>query len=200
MAIARDLALGIIQACGGTIRTSDAIAKGIHPRTLYGLRDSGELERLDRGIYRLASLPPLGDPDIALVAGRVPHAILCLISALAAHGLTTQIPHSIHIALPRGTRTPRLNSVPISAYRFSERSYQAGVQEYSFGGGVIPIFSPEKTIADCFKFRNKLGLDLTLEALANYRRSKNASLAAVLKFAEVNRVAKLIRPYLEAAR
>jgi predicted transcriptional regulator of viral defense system len=200
MAIARDKALGIIQARGGTIRTSDAIAQGIHPRTLYGLRDSGELERLDRGIYRLAHLPPLGDPDIALVAGRVPQAVLCLVSALAVHGLTTQIPHSVHIALPRGTRPPRLSSVPITAYQFSERSYQAGVQRYSFDGGGIPIFSPEKTIADCFKYRNKLGLDLTLEALANYRRRKKASLATILKFAEVNRVAKPIRPYLEAVR
>src|SRR5690606_29684645 len=108
MTRAAEKARRLIARKGGTIRTAEALAAGIHPRTLYALRDDGTLEQLTRGLYRLSALPAPGDHDLALVAGRIPHGVLCLISALAYHDLTTQIPHKIHLAIPRTSRYPVL--------------------------------------------------------------------------------------------
>ncbi len=191
-------ALEAIAAQGGTIRTSKALASGIHPRTLYALRDSGVLETLTLGVYRIASIPPVGDPDLAIVAARIPHGVVCLISGLALHELTTQIPNRVHIAIPRTARCPVWNAVPLAVYRFSAASYNAGVVEHDIGGGRIRVYNAEKTIADCFKYRNKIGVDLTVEALTIYRRRRGASLQTVLEYARVDRVANQIRPYLEA--
>jgi predicted transcriptional regulator of viral defense system len=198
MSTTTDKAIKIISEKGGTVRTTEALNSGIHRRTLYTLRDSGVLETVARGLYRLADLPPLGDPDLALVAKRVPLGVVCLISALSLHELTTQIPHVVHLALPRAARYPVVNEVPLKVYRFSEQSYQAGMVNYDVGGAVIQTFDPEKTIADCFKYRNKLGIDLVTEALGLYRRRSDASLQKILEYARIDRVEKQIRPYLEA--
>lgn len=199
MRTATEQAKAIIAARGGTIRTRDAIAAGIHPRTLYALRDEGALQRLGRGLYRLADLPPVGDPDLALVAGRISRAVVCLISALSLHELTTQIPHAIHIALPRSARYPVLADVPLAVYRYSEESYGAGIEHQDLGGMTIPVYDAEKTLADCFKFRHKIGIDLFLEGLARHRRRRGASMQRILEYARINRVDNLIRPYLEVA-
>lgn len=180
------------------MRTGEALAAGIHARTLYALRDSGQLEQLARGLFRLAELPPPGDPDLAVIAAAVPKAVLCLISALAAHELTTQIPHTIQIAIPRTSRYPSLPGMPIKVFRFGEAAFEAGIEVFDFDGGSMRIYGPEKTLADCFKFRGKLGLDPFIEGLANYRRRPKASMQRVLEFARVDRVDKAIRPYLEA--
>lgn len=197
MTTSTERALQIIAAKGGMIRTRDALSSGIHPRTLYALRDSGKLDQLARGVYRLASLPPIGDPDLALVAARIPKGVVCLISALALHGLTTQIPHEIHLAIPRSARYPVFDEVPLTVYRYAQASFNAGVTEHDVGGATIRVFDAEKTIADCFKYRNKIGLDIVLEAIAAYRRQHSASLQRVLEYARVNRVGNAIRPYLE---
>ena len=102
----------------GTLRTFEALRAGIHPRTLYALRDSGEIEQLARGLFRLAELPPPGEPDLLTVAEKVPQAVFCLLTALAFHRLTTQVPHAVDVALPRTARVPRLNHPPIKVFRF----------------------------------------------------------------------------------
>lgn len=191
-------ALDIVAAHGGTIRTSEALAAGIHPRTLYALRDNGALVTVTRGVYRLAELPPPGDPDLALVAERIPHAVICLISALSLHELTSQIPHQIHIAIPHTARTPVCREVPLSVHRFADPSYTAGVIEHDIGGAIVRAYDKEKTIADCFKFRNKIGIDIVIEALNTYRHQRGASLQTILGYAKINRVGNTIRPYLEA--
>ena len=193
-----DEALALIARRGGTVRTSEALAAGIHARTLHALRDSGQLEQLARGLFRLAELPPPGDPDLAVIAAAVPKAVLCLLSALAAHELTTQIPHTIRIAIPRTSRYPSLPGTPIKVVRFGEAAFDAGIERYDFDGGTIRIYGPEKTLADCFKFRGKLGLDPFHEGLASYRRRPKASMQRVLEFARIDRVDKAIRPYLQA--
>jgi predicted transcriptional regulator of viral defense system len=198
MATSTDKAIEIIAGHGGTIRTGEALASGIHPRTLYALRDNGTLERLTRGLYRLVDLPPVADPDLALVAGRIPQGVVCLISALALHELTTQIPHRIDLAIPRTARYPACNDVPLAIYRFAITSYETGITEYDIGGASINLYDPEKTLADCFKYRNKIGLDVFLEALDAYRKRPGASLQKILEYARVNRVEVKIRPYLEA--
>ncbi len=197
MASLTEKALQIIAARGGTIRTGGALASGIHPRTFYALRDNGALEQLGRGLYRLASLPPLGDPDLALVAGRIPRGVVCLISALAIHDLTTQIPHKIHLAIPRSARYPTCMDVPLAVYRFAKASFVAGVIERDVDGVAIRVFDAEKSIADSFKYRNKIGMDVVLEAIAAYRRQPGSSVQRVLEYARINRVGNKIRPYLE---
>jgi predicted transcriptional regulator of viral defense system len=189
----------IFKAHGGTLRTREALAAGIHRRTLYAMRDAGELEQLARGVYRLADLPPLSNPDLATVAKRVPQGVVCLISALALHELTTQVPHVVHLALPRNTRTPRLDYPPLQVYRFSGAAFKAGIEVHPIGGVDVRVYCAEKTLADCFKYRNKIGLDVALEALRAYRGRRGARPQRVLEYARVCRVEALIRPYLEAS-
>jgi predicted transcriptional regulator of viral defense system len=183
---------------GGALRTGEALRAGIHPRTLYALRDNGELQQISRGVYRLAELPPLTDPDLVTVAKRIPHGVVCLISALAMHGLTTQIPHAVHIAVERGARCPVLDHPPLRVFLFSGAAFTAGVDERSIDGVPVRVYDAEKTLADCFKFRHRLGLDVATETLRTYRRRRGANLQRVYQYAQVCRVSRVIRPYLEA--
>ena len=185
---------------GGMLRTSKAIRLGIHPRTLYALRDAGEIEQVGRGLYRLSTAPPLSSPDLVPIAIRIPRAVVCLISALAHHGLTTQIPHAIDIALPSHAKVPKVDGVPLRVFWYPEPSFRAGVEVVAIDDVSVRIYSAEKTIADCFKYRNKIGLDVAIEALRAYReRTPKPNRAVLTKFAQINRVQKIMRPYLEAA-
>jgi predicted transcriptional regulator of viral defense system len=191
-------ALQSIQAQGRFIRTAQALKAGIHSRTLYQLRDSGCLEQISRGVYRLAERDPISDPDLFTVATRIPQGVICLVSALAIHQITTQIPRAVEIALPRGAESPRLDYPPIALHRFSATSFSAGIDVREVDGIPLRVYSPEKTIADCCKFRHQLGMDVFLEALTLYQQRKQANFAAILEYAQVCRVGTAIRPYLEA--
>jgi predicted transcriptional regulator of viral defense system len=183
----------------GILRTSEAIRLGVHPRTLYALRDTGEIEQVSRGLYRLSEKPGLTNPDLVAVALRIPRAVICLISALAHHGLTTQVPHTVDVALPGHAQIPRLGSIPLRVFWYSASSFSAGVQSVSIDGVAVRIYSPEKSIADCFKYRNKIGIDVAVQALRTYReRTRKPDLKLISKFAGVNRVETVMRPYLEA--
>jgi predicted transcriptional regulator of viral defense system len=185
------------RAHGGTLHTTEALTAGIHPRTLYAMRDAGEIETLARGVYRLAGLPPLANPDLVTVAQCVPNGVICLISALAFHDLTTQIPHEVHVAISRTARTPRLTFPPLRVYRFSNAAFAAGVDTPTMDGIPVRVYSPEKTLADCFKYRSKIGMDVILEALRTYRR-QHPRFQRVLEYARICRVERLMMPYLEA--
>lgn len=157
------------------------------------------MEQVARGFYWLAEEPALTNPDLVAIALRIPRAVICLISALAYHGLTTEIPHSVDVALPGHSQFPKLGGIPLRVFWYSEPSFSAGVQTVSIDGIAVRIYSPEKSIADCFKYRNKIGLDLAIQALRTYReRSRKPDLTLISKFAALNRVEKVIRPYLEA--
>ncbi len=183
---------------GGTLRTADALSAGIHPRTLYAMRDQGLLEPLSRGLYRLVELPALGNPDLVTVALRVPKGAICLISALAYHEITTQIPHAVDVALARGDRKPRIDYPPIRVFRFADPAMKAGVEAHRIDGTNVRIFDPEKTLADCFKYRNKIGLDTAVEALRLYRERKRLDVERLMHYATIDRVQNVMRPYLEA--
>ena len=193
-----DRAVGIFKEHGGILRTAQALRAGIHPGTLYAMRDSGALEVVSRGMYRLADSPPLGNPDIVTVATRIPGGVICLISSLAFHELTTQIPHEVHVALPRGAEEPRLDHPPIKTYRFTGKAFTQGVESHELDGVNVRIYSPEKTLADCFKFRNKVGLDTVVEAVRFYRERRSIRVDHLMRYAGICRVKKIIRPYLEA--
>lgn len=183
---------------GGVLRTKDALRLGIHPETLYRMRDTGELGSLGRGLYRLSDLPPLGNPDLVTVAMKVPGGVICLISALAFHELTTQIPHEVYLALPRGAEPPRLSHPPIRVFWFTKGTFEFGLESHKLDGTRVRIYSPEKSVADCFKYRNKIGTDTAREALKLYLGRRKKNLDALLEAAEVCRVSKVMRPYLEA--
>jgi len=184
---------------GGMLRTGTAIRLGIHPRTIYALRDAGEIEQVGRGLYRLSAAPSLSHPDLISIVLRVPRAVICLISALAHYGLTTQVPHAIDIALPSHAQVPKVDDVPLRVFWYPEPSFRAGVEVITVDDVSIKIYSPEKTIADCFKYRNKIGLDLAIEALRAYRdHTPKPNRSALTRFAQINRVLKIMRPYLDA--
>ena len=183
---------------GGVLRTSETIRLGIHPRTLYAMRDAGVLECLSRGLYRIADLPPLSNPDLVAVALKVPMGVICLISALAYHELTTQIPHEVYLALPRGAEPPRLNHPPVRNFWFTGKAFAEGIDTHEVDGVPVRIYRVEKTLADCFKYRNKIGLETAVEALKGYVSSRRVDVDKLMGYARICRVEKVMRPYLEA--
>jgi predicted transcriptional regulator of viral defense system len=162
------------------------------------MRDEGTLELVSRGVYRLASEEPLEQPDLATVALRVPRAVVCLISALAYHGLTTEVPHEVWIGLPRGTKTPKLDQPPLRVVRFSAKTFSQGIEVKKMGPAMVRIYSAPKTVADCFRFRNQIGVDVAVEALRLCLERKRAKVADILRYARLWRVEKTMKPYLEA--
>jgi predicted transcriptional regulator of viral defense system len=187
----------IFRSCGGQLRMSEAIECGITRYMLYSLRDKGVIEQVSRGVYRLVELPSISNPDLVTLSLRFPNAIICLISALAYHEITTQIPHSVSVAVPRNSRQPSLDYPPLLVHRFSDQAYNAGFEEHKIDGVSVKIYSPEKTLADCFKFRNKIGMDVVLEALKLYKARKKFNHERIVKYARICRVEKVMRPYLE---
>jgi len=177
---------------------SEALSHGMTRYMLYSLRDKGLIEQVTRGVYRLVELPPLSNPDIVTVSLRFPNAVICLISALYYHNITTQIPHAVFVAMPRNSRIPSLDYPPVQAHRFSDKAYRSGIENHSIDGASVKIYTPEKTLADCFKFRNKIGTEVVLEALKLYKTRQPFNLEKLLMYAEVCRVKKIMTPYLEA--
>jgi predicted transcriptional regulator of viral defense system len=182
---------------GGVLRMADALRAGIHRRTLYAMRDAGQLETLARGLYRLADAEPPSQPDLLTVAAKVPHAVVYLISALAFHEMTTQVPHEVWLGVPRNSEPPRLDYPPIRVVRLSPGPYEAGIETHQLDGVRVKVYSREKTIADCFKHRNEIGLDTVLEAVRMYKAQGRVDADALLRYAAVCRVARVARPYLE---
>ena len=188
----------IFRKHGGQLRMSEALAHGITRYMLYSLRDKGIIEQVSRGIYRLLELPPIDNPDLVIVSLRFPHAVICLVSALAYHDITTQIPHAVSVAVLRDSRIPSLDYPPIQAHKFSKEAYNYGIEKHLIDGVPVQVYSYEKTLADCFKFRNKIGMDVVLEALKLYKMRKKFNLNALIKSAKICQVEKVMRPYLEA--
>lgn len=192
-------ALRLFRRHGGALRTKQALALGIHPATLYKLRDSGQVTELARGFYRLADSDEFEDPDLAVVAARAPDAVVCLISALSYHGITTQVPAVIHLAVPRGNyHALKLDPLPVQVYRFDPKTFSSGIEERDVGGVKVKVYSAARTVADVFKFRNKLGLDVAVEALRLAGERKRIQNRELTHFARLLRVEAPMRPYLQA--
>ena len=191
-------AIEIFRKNGGQLRMSEAIAHGITRYMLYSLRDKGIIEQVSRGVYRLVELPPMSSPDLITVSLRFPNAVICLISALSHHNITTQIPHAVSVAVKRDSRVPSLDYPPIQAHKFSNEAYNSGIEIHKIDGVAVKIYSPEKTLADCFKFRNKIGMEVVLEALKLYGSRQQFNLEKLLTYAKICRVKNIMMPYLEA--
>jgi len=190
-------AIQIFRQHDSIMHTRQAIDAGISPRTLYEMRDRGLLTMLDRGLFRLADAPPLEQPDLVTVALGVPKGVVCLISALAFHNLTSQIPHQVYVALPVSAEKPRFSYPPIRLFWLSGEVYSSGIEIHELDHVKILIYRREKSVADCFKFRNKIGMDVAREALRESLR-QGCKVDQLLEYARIDRVEKIMRPFLEA--
>ncbi len=188
----------VFRHSGGTLRTKDAVRSGIQPRTLYAMRDAGVVEPIARGLYRLTNEPPPGNPDFVTVTLKIPGGVICLISALTFFEVTTQVPHEVHVARIKGAEPPRLVHPSVRVFWFSRSAFSAGIETHTIDGAPVRIYCLEKTVADCFKFRNKIGLDVAVEALKECRTRRDFSIDKLMEFARICRVSNVIRPYLEA--
>lgn len=182
----------------GIVRPRDIEAKGIPREYLRRLYQSGDLIRVGRGLYALPETLTSESRSLAEVIKRVPGAVICLLSALQFHNITTQIPQRIWIAIENRRWEPSFDYPPIELVRFTGRSFEFGVEKHEVNRVPIKVYSPAKTVADCFKFRNKIGLDVALEALRETWRSRKATMDELWEAAKVCRVANVMRPYLEA--
>ncbi len=180
------------------MHSSEIFAQGIQPRTLYQMRDEGLVIQEGRGLYRLAEGQIWSDPDLAVVALRIPKGVICLISALYFHQLTTQIPHEVYVALPKDSEKPRIQHPPTRFFWISPEPFKAGIEKHSVDNVEVKVYGVAKTIADCFKFRNKIGMDVSLEALREGLRQKRCKPEEILRFARINRVERIMLPYMEA--
>ncbi len=180
------------------VRTQQAIKGGISPRTLYELVQNGDVIRLSRGLFQLSSAEPFSIPDIIPVFLKIPKAVLCMVSALNYYELTNQIPHQIDIALPQDAEKPRLEYPPLRIFWLSKKSYITGIEEEKIDSIRFKIYNREKTISDCFKFRNRIGMDVAIEALQMYLKIPESDIPSLLHYAKINRVENVIKPYIQA--
>lgn len=188
----------IFGAHEGVMRTGEALEAGIHRRTLYWMRDHRKLETLSRGVFILGSAPLPESPDVAAVMRRIPKAVLCLVSALEYHGIGTQIPNAVQIALPRTVRPPRIGYPRVQVFNMADTAFRAGVEEHLMAGAQIRVYGVAKTVADCFKYRNRIGLDIAVEALQEVVRARSATPSEIMEFARIDKVESVIAPYLTA--
>ena len=191
--------IDIFRQQDGTLRMSEALKLGISRSQLYALRDSGEIECLSRGLYRLSDLPEIADLDLVTASSRCPGGVLCLISALSFHEITTQIPHSVSLVVPRNSWRPEIVYPPVTYHQFSDKAYKAGIETHVIDGIKLKVYCAEKTLVDCFKYRNKIGLDVALEALKMYKAKGKFNVNKIIEYAQVCRVSKVMMPYLEAS-
>jgi predicted transcriptional regulator of viral defense system len=182
----------------GVVRSADLKPRNIPREYLSRLHREGVLERTSRGVYYLPETELTEHHSLAEAIKIAPRGIVCLLSALRFHDLTTQSPFEVWLALDRKAHRPTGGGLSLRVVRFSGRALTAGVEEHLIEGVKVPIYSPAKTVADCFKYRNKIGLDVALEALRDYRKGRHSDADELWKYAKVCRVANVMRSYIEA--
>lgn len=181
----------------GIIRPRNLEKKGFSRQTLYRLYRNGKVIRLSRGLYTVRDYEPTEHHSLMEICRRIPNGVVCLLSALQFHKLTTQMPYEIWIAIETKARSPRIDA-PVRVMYFSGSAFTEGIKKHKFEGIELKVYSPAKTVADCFKYRNKIGLDVAIEALRDCLTQKKCSVDEIWKYARICRVANVIRPYLEA--
>ncbi len=182
----------------GVIRPKDMDAHGIPRKYIHLLHHEGILNRVGRGLYVLEDASPSENRTLAEVCKRVPAGVICLLSALQFHRLTTQSPHEIWLAISHKSRRPKEPMLPIRIVRFSGQALTAGIEQHIVEGVSVKVFNPAKTVADCFKYRHKIGLDVAIEALRDYHKSRKGTIDELWEYAKICRVANVMKPYLES--
>ena len=182
----------------GLLRVCDLTSRGLHPEYLRRLYQKGLVRREGRGLYIAADAEISVHYGLAQVAKRIPHGVICLLSALSFHEIGTQLPHQVWIAIDRRAAKPKIQFPPLRVMRFSGAALTEGIETYQIEGVPVQIFNPAKTVADCFKYRNKIGLDVALEALKECIRDRRTTMDDLWHFAQVCRMTNVMRPYMEA--
>ncbi|MBK7049921.1 MAG: AbiEi antitoxin N-terminal domain-containing protein [Rhodoferax sp.] len=181
----------------GLLRASHLQELGIARVVLSRLAASGQLERVGRGVYRLPERQGAEHESLATIAVKVPQAVFCLLTALQIHQLTTQLPRQVWIAMPQGSHVPKMDYPPVKMVQFSGEAYAQGIEVVCADQVELPVYGVAKTIADCFKHRNKVGLDVAIEALREALATNKTTANDLWRFAKICRVANVMRPYLE---
>jgi predicted transcriptional regulator of viral defense system len=182
----------------GVLRPRDLARADLPADYLWRLYRKEKLERVGRGLYAFPGADLTEHHTLAEAALRVPHGVVCLLSALRFHNLTTQSPYEVWMAIDVKARRPKEKIIPLRIVRFSGEALTAGIEDHKVEGLSVKVYRPAKTVADCFKYRNKIGLDVALEALRDCWRKRVATADELWRYAEVCRVARVMRPYLES--
>lgn len=182
----------------GVIRAKELRSQGIHPQYIKQLEQEGKIIRIARGVYTLANLDLTEHQSLVEVSVRVPHGIVCLLSALRFHDITTQAPFEVWLAIANSARTPSDDLIPLRIVYMSGDSLNCGIEEHLISTRLVRVYNLPKTVADCFKYRNKIGLDVALEALTESWHQKKATMDSLWYYAKICRVQNVMRPYLES--
>ncbi len=182
----------------GVLRVHDLTQQCIHPEYLRRMCQQGIIQRIERGLYKLSNAEVSEHYHLAQLATWIPHGVICLISALRFHEIGTQSPQQVWLALERGKANPRIKTVPLQIVRFSKDAFSKGIEDHPIDGVKVRIYSAAKTVADCFKFRNKIGTDVAVEALREGLRDKKINRDQLWHYSGICRVRNVMRPYLEA--
>lgn len=188
----------ILRAKSSVFRTHDLEATGVSRPTIAKLASKGVLHRVGRGLYVKANADVGENHTLAEIGRRVPNGVVCLLSALRFHGLTTQSPHEIWIAINGRAWNPKIDYLHLRVVRFSGAAFSEGWKHHTIEGVTVRIYDPAKTVADCFKYRNKIGLDLAIEALREAWRSRACTMSELTRYARICRVSNVMKPYLES--
>jgi predicted transcriptional regulator of viral defense system len=188
----------VFRTHNGFARTKDILITKIHPRDLKRAKDKGQIIQVKRGFYRLAEIPLISNQGFIDLARAIPEGVICLLSSLSFYELTTFTPSVVSVAICRGSRRPKIDYPPAEFYHFSKKQFEAGISEIKIKSRKIRIYNPEKTICDCFRYRNKLGLDIAKEGLSEYLKRKNRNLERLLEYAEICRIKSLLQTWLNA--
>lgn len=181
----------------GIARFSNILKMTIHPDTLALLVKKGIVEKIGRGLYKLRESPSLTNPDLVVASIKAPKGVVCLISALSFHEATDEVPHYVDLAIPEGARANKMDYPPVRYYRFTPKTWKAGIETHEIDERLVRIYSLSKTIADCFKFRNKIGTDVARAALKIAITEKHISPEEIMRYAKICRVQKTVKPILE---
>lgn len=182
----------------GLLQPRDLVRAGLRPAVLWDLVHEGLAEQAGRGLYRLAGSKNGENVSLVEATKGIQHGVVCLLTALRFHSLTTQLPHRVWIAIDRKARKPKPRAVQLEIVRFSGKALTEGVGIHRIEGVPVRITNPARTVADCFKYRNKIGLDVAVEALRDSLRDRKVTATEISRFAKFNRVLRIMRPYLEA--
>ena len=182
----------------GVLRPRDLVTYGIHREYLRRLEQQGEIVRSGRGIYLLPDTDLSEHYTMVEACKRFPNTVVCLLSALRFHNITTQAPFEVWLAIDRKTWSPKSSRLPLRIVYMSDQAFYSGIDKHQIAGVTVPVYNPAKTVADCFKYRHKIGLDVALESLRECWRERAATLDEIWHFAKICRVSNVIRPYLES--
>jgi len=187
-----------IENNGGMVRFSDIIKAGFHPDAVKNLQKNNIVVKIARGLYAIEGKIYNSNDDLINVCRQVPKGVICLISALAYYDVTNEVPRHVDIAIPEKSRANKVEYPPVKFYRINRKVWESGVETIDIDGNTVKVYSLAKTIADCFKFRNKIGPEIAISALKNAIIEKKAAPVEILKYAKVCRVSKIVKPIMEA--